>query len=185
MTNTIDVLKGKYVLAVDDENDILDTIEDILDDVKLDKASDYSSASEKIKTNRYDFVILDIMGVDGLTLLDEAVERNIPAIMLTAHAINPETLVESIRKGAISYIPKETLSELDELLAELISAHENGEPPWKHLFNKFGSYYDERFGKDWKEKNKDFWTEFEKFYTISEGIQKRLLKDPNIKDKGI
>ena len=114
MTNTIDVLKGKYVLAVDDENDILDTIEDILDAVKLDKASDYSSASEKIKTNRYDFVILDIMGVDGLTLLDEAVERNIPAIMLTAHAINPETLVESIRKGAISYIPKETLSSNSE-----------------------------------------------------------------------
>ncbi len=53
-------------------------------------------------------------------------------------------------------------SELDDLLSELIGAHEKGEPPWKLLFNKFGSYYDERFGKDWKEKNKDFWTEFEK-----------------------
>jgi CheY-like chemotaxis protein len=185
MTDKLAVLKGKYVLAVDDEKDILDTIEDILDGVKLEKAGDYASASEKIKANRYDFVILDIMGVDGLTLLDEAVERNIPAIMLTAHAINPEALMESIRKGAISYLPKETLSELDELLAELISTHENGEPPWKHLFEKLGDYYDERFGKGWKDKNKDFWTEFEKSYTISRGIQKRLLKNPNVIDKGI
>ena len=185
MTASLSVLKGKFILAVDDEKDILETIEDVLDEVKLDTASDYESASQKIETNAYDYVILDIMGVDGLKLLDEAVSRNIPAIMLTAHAINAETLMESIRKGAISYIPKETLSELDELLSELIGAHEKGEPPWKLLFNKFGKYYDERFGADWKDKNKEFWAEFDKTYTISEGIKKRLLKDSNIIDKGI
>lgn len=185
MSTSMSVLKGKFILAVDDEKDILETIEDVLDEVKLDTAADYETASGKIKENAYDYVILDIMGVDGLKLLEEAVDRNIPAIMLTAHAINAETLMESIRKGAISYIPKETLSELDELLGELIGAHEKGEPPWKLLFEKFGAYYDERFGSDWKDKHKEFWSEFDKTYTISKGIKQRLLKDRKIIDKGI
>ena len=182
---TESILKGKYILAVDDEKDILDTIEDILHDVKLDKAGDYETASEKIRNNTYDYVILDIMGVKGLTLLEEAVERNIPAIMLTAHAMNADTLIESIRKGAISYIPKETLADLDELLAELIQAHEAGEPPWKLLFDRFGDFYDKRFGSDWKENNKDFWDDFSKTFHIGKGIQNRLLKDPDIAGKGI
>jgi DNA-binding response OmpR family regulator len=185
MTNSKSILKGKHILAVDDEEDILETIEDILDETNVDLASDYKSASKKIKENRYDLVILDIMGVDGLKLLEEAVDRGIPAVMLTAHAISPETLMESIRKGAISYLPKETLSELDVLLNDILSDHEQGNPPWKFLFEKLGDYFDERFGPDWKEKDKDFWSDFSRTYQIGKGIQKRLMKDKNILDKGI
>ncbi len=104
MTETNSVLKGKRILAVDDEADILETIEDMLDDVRLDTCRDYQSASAKIRDNPYDLAILDIMGVNGLTLLEECVAQNIPAVMLTAHAIRPETLMESIQKGAISYL---------------------------------------------------------------------------------
>jgi len=178
-------LKGKHILAVDDEEDILETIEDILDEANLDFASDYTSASKKIKENHYDLAILDIMGVDGLKLLEEAVDRGIPAVMLTAHAINPETLIESIRKGAISYLPKETLSELDVLLNDILGAHEQGKPPWKLVFDKLGDYFNERFGPDWKEQDKDFWSDFSRTYQVSKGIQKRLLSDKNILDKGI
>jgi len=141
MANSESILKGKNILAVDDEEDILETIEDILDEADVDRASDYKSASKKIKENLYDLAVLDIMGVDGLKLLEEAVGRGIPTVMLTAHAINPETLMESIRKGAIAYLPKETLSELDKLLSDLLSAHEQGKPPWKLLFDKLGDYF--------------------------------------------
>ena len=34
-------LKGKRILAVDDEVDILETIEDILDEATVDRAVDY------------------------------------------------------------------------------------------------------------------------------------------------
>jgi len=95
-------LKGKYILAVDDEKDILETITDILDESVIDWAWEYQNASKKIKAVKYDLVILDIMGVNGLQLLEESVERGIPTVMLTAHALNPETLMESIQKGAIS-----------------------------------------------------------------------------------
>ena len=185
MMNTESVLKGKQILAVDDEEDILETIEDLLDDVILDTARDYETASQKIRRHKYDLAILDIMGVDGLTLLEESVARGIPTIMLTAHAVNPQTLMESIRKGAISYLPKETLSELDVLLGELLGAHQKGQPAWKLLFDKLGDYFDDRFGPGWKEKDKEFWSEFSRSYQIGKGIQQRLQHDERIRDKGI
>ena len=178
-------LKGKHILAVDDEADILETIEEILEESKVDTARDYKSASQKIKERKYDLAILDIMGVDGLQLLAEAVQREIPTVMLTAHAISPDTLMESIQKGAISYLPKESLADLDDLLNDLLAAFHHGEPPWKLLFDKLGDFFDERFGSDWKEKNRDFWTEFSRTYQIGKGIQERLKHDRRILDKGI
>lgn len=44
--------------------------------------------------------------------------------------------MESVRKGAISCLPKEKLAELDELLNAILAAHERGESPWKLLFEK-------------------------------------------------
>ena len=178
-------LKGIHILAVDDETDILETIEEILEESKVDTARDYKSASQKIKERKYDLAILDIMGVDGLQLLAEAVQREIPTVMLTAHAISPETLMESIQKGAISYLPKESLADLDDLLNELLAAYYSGEPPWKLLFEKLGDFFNDRFGSDWKEKDRDFWSEFSRTYQIGKGIQERLKQDRRILDKGI
>jgi len=178
-------IKGKRILAVDDEQDILDTITDILDEAHVDRAVDHETDSRNRKEQRYDLAILDIMGVDGLKLLEETVERGVPTIMLTAHAINPETLMESIRKGAISYLPKETLAELDELLNSLLEAHERGEPPWKLLFDRLGGYFDKRFGPDWQARDREFWSEFSRNFHISKGIQERLRHDPRVLDKGI
>ena len=178
-------LKGKSILAVDDEEDILETIEDILEDAHVDLARDYETASQKIRVNQYDLTILDIMGVNGMKLLEEAVARGIPTVMLTAHAVNPETLMTSIRKGAIAYLPKEKLAELDELLNRLLGAHERGEPPWKVLFEMLGDYFNERFGPDWKQKDRAFWSEFSRTYQVGKGIQERLIHDERILGKGI
>ena len=179
------LLKGRHILAVDDEEGILESIADLLDESVIDTAKDYENASRKIKKGRYDLVILDIMGVNGLKLLEESVDRGMPTVMLTAHAINPETLMESIQKGAISYLPKEKLSELDDLLNAILGAFEKGDPPWKLLFDKLGDYFDRRFGPDWKEKNREFWSDFGRTYSIGKGIQERLKRDKRLRDKGI
>lgn len=176
---------GKHILVVDDEPDILETIEDILSESDVDTARDFQSAIRKIKENHYDLAILDIMGVNGLKLLEATVSKGIPTVMLTAHAINPETLMESIRKGAISYLPKETLVELDDLLDQLVGAYEAGEPPWKLLFEKLEDYFNDRFGIGWKDEAGAFWSKFTETYQISEGIKQRLKQDPKILDKGI
>ena len=138
--------EGKKILAVDDEKDILETIEEELEMADVDMAFNYQTASEKISQNKYDLAILDIMGVDGLKLLDEAVEKKIPAVMLTAHAMNYEALMLSIRKGAISFLPKEKLADFVRLLDILLSAHDSGKSTWEILFDELGNYFDKKFG---------------------------------------
>lgn len=178
-------LSGKRILVVDDDPDILESVEEILDQAKIDTAQDYEQATQKIKTNTYDLAILDIMGVNGLVLLGECVAKKIPAVMLTAHAVNPETLMASIQKGAIAYFPKEVLADLDKMLAELLGTWQRGEPTWKFLFEALGNYFNERFGPRWQEKDKEFWSEFSRTYHVSKGIQERLMHDPKVLEHGV
>lgn len=166
MTQSVDFLKDKHILAVDDEWDVLETIQEILDVANVEIAQDYETASKKISETQYDLAVLDIMGVNGTQLLEECVKKGIPAIMLTANSMNPESLVDSIKKGAISYLSKEHLSVLDSLINELLSAQHQGKPTWKLLFEKLGGYFDKRFGDNWKDDNKDFWDKFDKNYYI-------------------
>jgi hypothetical protein len=88
-------------------------------------------------------------------------------------------------QGAISYLPKEMLADLDTLLNELLDDRAKGQPPWRLLFDKLGKYFDERFGTGWKEKDKAFWSDFSRNYQIGKGIQERLQHDPTILGKGI
>ncbi|MBC2703335.1 response regulator [Desulfobacula sp.] len=185
MTQTDSFLKNKHILAVDDEWDVIETIQEILNEAKVDVAQDYETASQKILQTQYDLAILDIMGVNGIQLLEECVKRDIPAVMLTANSLNPESLMQSIKKGAISYLSKEHLSDLDSLINELLGAHNDGKATWKLLFEKLGNHFNQRFGKGWKDENKDFWNDFEKNWKVSRGIQERLLHDKKIIDKGI
>ena len=153
-------LKGKTILVVDDEPDVLVTVSEILDMCHVDKASDFETGLQLIMKNTYDAVILDIMGVNGFELLKNAVSRGFPSIMLTAHAVTPEALKRSIELGAASFLPKEQMTDLKELIEEVVQG--GGKRLWwlKSL-EKTGPYFDERFGADWKEKDK-FFKEFER-----------------------
>lgn len=146
MLATKSYFEGKKILAVDDEKDILEIICEELHMAKVDTALSYQTASEKIKNNEYDLAILDIMGVDGLKLLEEAVEKKIPSVMLTAHAMNYEALMHSIQKGSISFLPKEKLGDFVGLLDMLLSAHDSGQSTWEILFDELGNYFDKKFG---------------------------------------
>ena len=151
-------LQGKVVLAVDDEPDVLDVITQLLDMCIVHKAQDFRTARQYLLSYTYDFVILDVMGVDGFTLLKYAVERGFPALILTAHALTPEALKKSIKLGAVSFLPKDRISDLQELLEQVILG--GGKPLWVKLFEKLGDYFNRQFGPDWKEKDK-FFQEFE------------------------
>ncbi|MBW2284342.1 MAG: response regulator, partial [Deltaproteobacteria bacterium] len=113
-----DILKGKKLLIVDDEQDILDTLVDLLDDCNIHTANSYEVAKELLESGDYDAAVLDIMGVRGFDLLEIATEKKIPALMLTAHGLNPDNLVGSIKLGAKSYIPKDHINEIDDFLKE-------------------------------------------------------------------
>ncbi len=151
-------LKGKSILVVDDEPDVLETVEEELDMCLVDKAKDYETAIQYITGYTYDIVVLDIMGVNGFQLLQNAVDRGFPTVMLTAHALTPEALKKSIRLGAVSFLPKDKIPELRTFLEDVVLGA--GKPVWEKLFERLGNYFNRHFGPDWREKDK-FFEEFE------------------------
>jgi DNA-binding response OmpR family regulator len=146
MSNKKSCLKGKKILAVDNEKDVLEKIKKVLAMADVDNALDYKIASEKISQNNYDLVIIEIMGDKSLSLLEKAVEKMIPAVMLTSDPMNYKKLMLSIRKGAISFLPKERLAELDRLLDMLLAVYHSGKPTWDTLFDELGDYFYKKFG---------------------------------------
>jgi DNA-binding NtrC family response regulator len=161
------ILKGKKILAVDDEPDVLETLVEILEDCHVEEATSYDSAKELLESKVYDAAILDIMGVRGFDLLEIAMERKIPALMLTAHGLNPDNLVGSIKLGAKSYIPKDKLHEIDIYLKEIFVAQAKGIEKSGNWFARLSGFFDERFGHGWKNKEKKFWREFDQTYRVS------------------
>lgn len=151
------ILKGLRILAVDDEPDILETVQDILDESEVATASSYEEALKKLGEDEYDLAILDIMGVDGMQLLVETVNRRIPTVMLTAHAMNPEALKSSLDKGALSYLPKEELPNLKSFVEEALQAFRDGHSTSSILFDRLGKFFDRAFGAQWAKDDPDFW----------------------------
>ena len=170
-----DILKGKKILIVDDEIDVLESLEDLLDECDLETAASYESAKELLESKVYDAVILDIMGVRGFDLLEIATEKKIPALMLTAHGLNPDNLVGSIKLGAKSYIPKEKMSEIDIYLKEIFIAREKGIEKSGNWFARLGSFFDNRFGPGWKHKDKKFWDEFAVDFKIDKDEIEKIM----------
>lgn len=161
-------LKDKLILVVDDEPDILETVEEHLDICQIHKATDYDTALQYILSYTYDVVILDIMGVNGFELLKKSVSIGFPTVMFTAHALSPESLKKSIKLGAVSFLPKEKIAELRLHLEDVILG--GGESVWQKLFDRMGSYFNKKFGPDWKEKDK-FFKEFEEELRASQENQ--------------
>ena len=161
----VNKLKDKVILIVDDESDVLETVGDELAECILHKAGDYNTAMQYLLNYTYDVVILDIMGVNGFELLKNSVSRGFPTIMLTAHAVTREALKKSIKLGAISFLPKEKISELREFIIYITD--NDGKSIWLKLFDRLESYFNKRFGPDWKEKDK-FFGEFEEAVRKSE-----------------
>ena len=170
-----DILKGKKILVVDDEPDVLESLEEILDDCDVETAGSYEAAKELLENTVYDVAILDIMGVRGFDLLEIATKKKIPAVMLTAHGLNPDNLVGSIKLGAKSYIPKEKMSEIDIYLKEIFLAQEKGIEKSGNWFARLSAFFDERFGHGWKNKEKKFWQEFDQTYKVSKDELEEIM----------
>ena len=63
-----DLLDGKKILAVDDEIDILEALEELLPLCDVKKAFTFEEAKKLLESRYFDIAILDIMGVDGYKL---------------------------------------------------------------------------------------------------------------------
>jgi len=152
------VLKGKRILAVDDEPDVLDTLEEMLDDIEditFDRATDYETAYQLLRSWSYDLVILDIMGVRGFDLLNASVHLGFPAVMLTAHAVSVEALKKSIELGARAYLPKDKMAEIVPFLEDVLTMTHGA--VWRKLFKRLGGFFSTAFGAQWTRGEDEFW----------------------------
>jgi CheY-like chemotaxis protein len=159
------ILSGKKILAVDDEPDVLTVLEEEImgacADCKFEKATTYEKAAELIKSNFYDAIILDIMGVRGFDLLELAVGHKFRVAMLTAHALSPEALKRSVELGARAYLPKEKLGEIVPFLEDVLTY--DFIPGWKRLYEKLKGFFDSKFESDWEKKTGLNWQEWGKW----------------------
>lgn len=147
-------LKGKRILAVDDEPDVLELIKEQLDDSEVVTAGDFARAKQLIETETFDLIILDIMGVNGFELLKASSARKLPAAMLTARATTLDNVNLSLKLGAVSFLPKEELANLRELVAEILEGLEQGKSHWEKLFQRLGPLFKEKFGIIWDDLDK-------------------------------
>ncbi|HEY3277256.1 MAG TPA: response regulator [Syntrophorhabdaceae bacterium] len=147
-------LNGKRILAVDDEPDVLAVLKDEIMDAApscvFETATSYEEANGLLQSKTYDLVVLDIMGVRGFDLLKVAVSRGFKTAMLTAHALTPEALKNSMDLKANAYLPKDKLSEIVPFLQDVLALdYESG---WKRVFEKLYTFFTEKFESDWQKK---------------------------------
>jgi CheY-like chemotaxis protein len=108
------------VLVVDDEPVLCRAIRKIVsrDGFSIDDADSASGGLTKLKSNRYQMVLCDLMlaGVGGLGLLRAArrVLDDLPVVMITGYA-TLGSAVDSFRGGAFDFLPKPF--DDDELMA--------------------------------------------------------------------
>lgn len=151
------LLEGKKILIVDDEPDVLESLEELLSMGSVTSADSFDAAKTHLETQAFDIAILDIMGVNGYELLKIANTKGVIPVMLTAHALTPQDAAKSFRAGAASYLPKEKMTDIDTFLNDILEAREKGKSFWWRWFERLGDYYDRKFGPDWKEADKDIW----------------------------
>ena len=154
------LLDGKKVLVVDDEPDVLESLEELLTMCEVVKAGNFDDAKDLIDKQQFDLVILDIMGVSGYDLLELATGRDMTAVMLTAHALTPENIVRSYREGAAYFLPKEEMVDIASFLEEILDAKQKGKSTWDNWMNRLAGYCERTFGAKWQDTEKDFWDRF-------------------------
>ena len=145
----IENIRGKKILVVDDEDDVLQAIKEQLSECTVTTANNFEDAKEYLEKQKFDLAILDIMGVKGFDLLHYAKKNKIRAIMLTAHAMNAESMQISADRGAVSFWPKDEISKLEYLIAEIFGELNKGRAHWPKLEEKMGARFKKEWGEMW------------------------------------
>jgi DNA-binding NtrC family response regulator len=118
------------ILVVDDEASIRRTLREILEyeDYEVEDAVDGEEALEKIRSEPYDLVLLDVKmpKLDGMEVLKAIAEEmpEMPVVMISGHG-TIETAVEATKLGAYDFIEKPP--DLNRLLLTVRNALDHGQ----------------------------------------------------------
>ena len=128
-------LSQAKILVVDDEADMVETLEQILSksDYEVITATDSSKAFDLVAKEQPDLIITDLVmpELDGINFLElvKAHYPNIPVILLTGYA-TVDSAVDAMKKGASDYLskpffPEELLLRVEKCLTWSETDEEN------------------------------------------------------------
>lgn len=174
------------VILVDDHNIVRKGVKILLmnlpDIEVIGEAADSNSLFDLLPKNKPDILLLDIVlpDISGITIVKKINTEypDIKVIMLTAND-NEEFVYESMRAGALGYLPKDILQE--ELIEAIRTVNEGNEYIAKSITSAvmknymvrsmLGKTYKFRFGKDLS------FREIEIIKLISEGFKYKEIAD--------
>ena len=119
-------MKGRSVLIVDDEKNILFTLSQSLETLRLetDTAANGEEALAKLKEKNFSLILLDLRmpGIDGMEVLRQVrqIRPDILIIMVSAYG-TVELAVEAMKLGAVDFIQKPfSPEEIRELVSRVL-----------------------------------------------------------------
>ena len=131
MENLETVKMKNKVLIIDDEEDILSSCKNVLEDedYDVDIAKDYDEALKIFESKKIDLVFLDVWlpNTDGLDILSNIKEKypKTAVIMMSGHA-GVETAVRATKLGAYDFLEKPiSISKLLSSCEEVLNKKEN------------------------------------------------------------
>ena len=149
---------GCTILAIDDNQEVLDLLSDALQDYHLVTAHNGDEGLERLKDEQPDLIITDLMmpGTDGLDFIQQVKQNrytmHIPLIILSAKSSEDER-IEGLESGADAYINKPfsiaylrtVANRLIENRKELKDYYNSGASAHSYMFGKLVSGGDKEF----------------------------------------
>ena len=126
-------LGNKRILIVDQNPEILKFLEEETRKIgviyQFEKADTFPQAVDSILSGQYDLVILDFPGIRGPYLLNLAVLREIPVVLLVSINFFSFEAHHLLEKRIMGLLPKENLSEIIPVIENLLSQKSSSDPP--------------------------------------------------------
>jgi CheY-like chemotaxis protein len=118
-------LGEKRILIVDEDTNVLDFLTGETQksglNYQFEKADTFPQAVESMFSGRFDSVILDFPGIRGPYLLNLALLREIPVVVLVSFNSFSIEAHHLFQKGIKGLLPKENLSEIVPVIESLLS----------------------------------------------------------------
>ncbi|PKN32455.1 MAG: response regulator, partial [Deltaproteobacteria bacterium HGW-Deltaproteobacteria-19] len=71
---------------------------------------------------------------------------------------------KSYKEGAAAYLPKAEISKIVVFLNDVLQAQQEGKHLWSRWYGRLSSFFDRKFGENWKEQDKDFLEKYKNWY---------------------
>jgi CheY-like chemotaxis protein len=117
---------GKRILIIDNDPGIPEYLKEETRKIGLvccfDEAASFPQAVESIFSGGYDLVLLDFPGIRGPYLLNLALLRKIPVVVLASSGMFPLEASHLLEKGIQEIIPRENLEDVVSVLASFFSS---------------------------------------------------------------